>query len=71
MDKGGKSVAFKFDQDSGDEEPDDGIHVGQETIEKTEPQKEEAKIVNKSTKWFEKIAEFDVEIQASFISFAI
>jgi hypothetical protein len=69
--KEGRSVAFKFDQDSDEGGDVPEIKAGHGSIESIKPQVEEAKAPPKSSKWWEKVKELDISVQASFIGFAV
>lgn len=70
---GARTVAFKFDQDSADDGEVPDIKAGHASIESLKLQ-EEAKSplpVLKAGKWWEKVSELDITVQASFIGFAV
>lgn len=69
--KEARSVAFKFDQDSADD--GDEIKAGHGSLEslRNEEAKSPVVVVQKATKWWEKVPELDINVQASFIGFAV
>ena len=84
FDREGRTVGFRFDQDSENEEekeeakdatiaqgPEKSILANKGATSAAEGSKAPEATSTKSAKWFDTVNEFDVTIQASFISFAL
>lgn len=72
LDKNARTV--KFEEDASDAGDEDHRRPAKDTSTAEDTAAEESKVdesSSRSSRWFEQIAEFDVTIQASFISFTI